>query len=96
MAKQYDRSAEDLGNVVGLEHVNVLVPDQQGPQEIAIDDTHLYWSNEVEGSVNRVAKRGGPATALARNQQRPYGVCVDTKYVYWVAYREGSTKRTAK
>lgn len=28
MAKQYDRSAEDLGNVVGLEHVNVLVPDQ--------------------------------------------------------------------
>ena len=29
MAKQYDRSAEDLGNVVGLEHVNVLVPDQQ-------------------------------------------------------------------
>ena len=28
MAKQYDRSAEDLGNVVGLEHVNLLVPDQ--------------------------------------------------------------------
>ena len=28
MAKQYDRSAEDLGNIVGLEHVNVLVPDQ--------------------------------------------------------------------
>ena len=24
----YDRSAEDLGNVVGLEHVNVTVPDQ--------------------------------------------------------------------
>src|SRR5260221_365183 len=28
MAKQYDRSAEDLGNVVGLEHVNLLIPDQ--------------------------------------------------------------------
>ena len=28
MAKQYDRSAEDLGNIVGLEHVNLLVPDQ--------------------------------------------------------------------
>ena len=28
MAKQFDRSAEDLGNVVGLEHVNLLVPDQ--------------------------------------------------------------------
>ena len=28
MAKQFDRSAEDLGNIVGLEHVNLLVPDQ--------------------------------------------------------------------
>lgn len=25
---QYDRAAEDLGNIVALEHVNVLVPDQ--------------------------------------------------------------------
>lgn len=25
----YDRAAEDLGNIVALEHVNVTVPDQQ-------------------------------------------------------------------
>jgi hypothetical protein len=29
MKKQFDRAAEDLGNVVALEHVNVTVPDQQ-------------------------------------------------------------------
>jgi len=29
MAQPYDRTAEDLGNVVALEHVNVLIPDQQ-------------------------------------------------------------------
>src|ERR1700691_3897054 len=28
MAGQYDRSAEDLGNIVALEHVNVQVEDQ--------------------------------------------------------------------
>ena len=28
MVKQYDRSAEDLGNIVALEHVNVQVEDQ--------------------------------------------------------------------
>jgi len=28
MASRFDRSAEDLGNIVALEHVNVLVPDQ--------------------------------------------------------------------
>ena len=29
MATAFDRAAEDLGNVVALEHVNVTVPDQQ-------------------------------------------------------------------
>jgi len=29
MAKIYDRAAEDLSNIVGLEHVNVTVPDQR-------------------------------------------------------------------
>jgi hypothetical protein len=29
MAQQFDRSAEDLGNSVALEHLNVTVPDQQ-------------------------------------------------------------------
>src|SRR5260370_40236881 len=28
MASQFDRTAEDLGNIVALEHVNVLIPDQ--------------------------------------------------------------------
>ena len=28
MAKKFDRSVENLGNIVGLEHVNVTVPDQ--------------------------------------------------------------------
>ena len=28
MAKQFDRRAEDLGNIVGLEHVNLQIPDQ--------------------------------------------------------------------
>ena len=29
MERNFDRSAEDLGNVVALEHVNITVPDQQ-------------------------------------------------------------------
>jgi hypothetical protein len=29
MDKKFDRTAEDIGNVIGLEHVNVTVPDQQ-------------------------------------------------------------------
>ena len=28
MAKRFDRSIENLGNIVGLEHVNVMVQDQ--------------------------------------------------------------------
>jgi len=29
MAKKYDRAAEDMANIVGLEHVNFTVPDQR-------------------------------------------------------------------
>lgn len=29
MSQEYDRSAEDVGNIVGLEHVNFRVPDQR-------------------------------------------------------------------
>lgn len=29
MAKNYNRKAEDLGNLIGLEHVNVTTPDQR-------------------------------------------------------------------
>src|SRR5882757_4638343 len=29
MTNKYDRAAEDLGNIVGLEHVNLLVEDQR-------------------------------------------------------------------
>lgn len=29
MNKTFDRSAEDLGNSIGLEHLNLMVPDQQ-------------------------------------------------------------------
>ena len=28
MAQRYDRKAEDLGNITGLEHVNLQIPDQ--------------------------------------------------------------------
>src|SRR5437868_5729699 len=28
MDKQFDRQAENVGNSVGLEHVNVMIPDQ--------------------------------------------------------------------
>ena len=28
-SKKYDRTTEDLGNIVGLEHVNVTIPDQR-------------------------------------------------------------------
>jgi catechol 2,3-dioxygenase-like lactoylglutathione lyase family enzyme len=29
MEKTYDRAAQDIGNILGMEHVNVTVPDQQ-------------------------------------------------------------------
>ena len=64
-----------------------------------LDSEGLFPSilgHEVAGTVNRIAKRGGAATVVARDQQRPYGVYADASHVYWLAYREGAVRRAAR
>lgn len=41
MTTRYDRAAESLGNIVHLEHVNLLIPDQQAATEFYISGLRL-------------------------------------------------------
>ena len=34
MEKTYDRSVQDIGNILGMEHLNVQVPNQEMAQEM--------------------------------------------------------------
>ena len=62
----------------------------QGTQGIAVDDTHVYWSDGGSpGSVYKVPIQGGATMLLATNLQHPTGVAVDATSVYWVNAGDG-------
>lgn len=52
------------------------------PGVIAVDDTHLYWSDNVAGTITRAALDGGSPTVLATGQS-PSAIAVDAESVYW-------------
>ncbi len=53
-------------------------------RSVAIDATHLYWTDETAGLVQRIVKDGSaPAEVLALDQAGPYGLALDSQFVYW-------------
>jgi hypothetical protein len=51
---------------------------------IATDATHVYWTDETAGLVQRVLKDGsGMPELLALDQALPWGIAVDAQFVYW-------------
>jgi hypothetical protein len=57
---------------------------------MALDDTHVYWTETDKGLVMRAAKGlAGPADVVASNAKSPRGLALDGAFVYWT--EEGTT-----
>ena len=44
---------------------------------MAIDDSHVYWSDWIANKLHAVALAGGTTHLLADSLQRPFGVALD-------------------
>jgi hypothetical protein len=58
---------------------------------LAIDATHIYFTDAGAGTVNKMPLHGGPIMVLADEQLGPWRIAVDGAAVYWGADQNGGS-----
>ncbi len=79
--------------------VTVLVDDAatDGPEDLAVDETHVYWTEKNLDTVLRRPKSlSGPTETLATGQLGAAEVEVDATHVYWTNSQDHRVMRRAK
>ncbi len=71
--------------------VTVLVPNDPGVTDIAVEGTAVFWSNGQTGNISTVERRGGEPRVVATGLDNPRHVELDGSAVFWesggVVYR---------
>lgn len=60
----------------------VLVDSLKSAWGLAIDATHVYFTEQNGGTLKKIPKGGGPVTVLATNLDGPRSVIVDGEFAY--------------
>jgi len=73
----------------------VMATGQSFPNGVAVDATHVYWTNRGDGTVLRMPKLATEETVptvLAQSQTGPGPIVLDATHVYWA--NEGTSDDT--
>ncbi|HET6582883.1 MAG TPA: hypothetical protein VFG69_05540 [Nannocystaceae bacterium] len=81
----------------GCPECTVLADDLEDGRGIAVDATHVYFTDTSAGTILRASIAGGEVDTLVMGQAAPYDLAVDGEAVYWTNFAEaGSVQRVAK
>jgi hypothetical protein len=82
--------------------VEILAPSDN-PEGIAVDATHVYWSNSgydppgsSNGTVMKAPLAGGAPTPIATGLQKPRMVALNASHVYWTTFYAHTVMRATK
>lgn len=78
-----------------------IATGQLSPRAVAVDSTHVYWSNygtfpEANGSVMKAPKNGGAVTPLATGLTGPTAIAIDASNVLCVVYNANQVIKVPK
>jgi hypothetical protein len=74
----------------------VLASGLRQPDGLALGPGHVYFTCYGDGTVQKVPRGGGTATALIGGEDQPHGIAVDATSVYWTASgKQGSLRKLA-
>ena len=65
--------------------VEAIASAQRGAHAIALDTSHVYWTNDVGNQVMRALKAGRSSELLAADQNNAFGLALDATHLYWTA-----------
>lgn len=91
----------------GDERTLRLATPSQAAAAIAVDESHVYWTESTDGVVRRVKKNGATPETVATGQLRAGPIAVTSEHVYWVirssigdggviSARDGAVMRASK
>jgi hypothetical protein len=68
------------------QRIQMLSPGAPGSQTcaLAVDETHVYWSDRGSGTINKAPLNCGLTEVLARGQSS-YALAIDSDSVYWTS-----------
>lgn len=73
-----------------------LAAPLNGATRLAVDTTHVYWTESYGQVIRKVPKTGGAAVTLATSNGNPQGIAVDGEAVYWVDPGNQTIMKVAK
>jgi hypothetical protein len=76
----------------------VVAAAQDAPYGVAVDDSHIYWTNAAAGTVMACPLGGcnGSPLTLAVGQNLPVEIAVDDSNLYWANFGDGTIRKLAK
>ena len=76
--------------------IEVIASDQGTVWDIAVDDTHVYWTSASNGTLARVPLEGGPEPEILAETASPWGLDLGCHAAFWAENGTQTLQRALK